>query len=205
MRAASYAHGATPRSETLYRCFYAVQFTPDVTGYVMGVIEALKGHRADVRWTSERNIHLTLRFLGEISAAQVAAAKEALAAARLAPFRLRARGLGAFPAMRAPRVFWAGVEGEHQGDTDRLLHAQQQTEHWARAVGLAPEGRRYVPHITLGRVGSAGAGLKALTDDVITRDCCSEFCTIGRLVLMRSVFGERGPEYSVIAAVPLAV
>ena len=112
-------------------------------------------------------------------------------------FTVRASGLGAFPLMRAPRVIWAGVEGEAREDTDRLLHLQALTERRATELGLAQERRPYAPHITLGRVTPPFGGLKELMDDVIGRECRSPYCTIDELLLMRSTLAPGGSVYEV--------
>lgn len=171
----------------LHRCFYALRFGVEVNAYLATIIEALKQHRADVRWVPSRNIHLTLRFLGELTDAQFEKARTIPAIPRSGDLSLRARGLGAFPLMRAPRVIWAGVEGETRHDTDRLLQLQGMTEEWARRIGLPPENRGYSPHITLGRVARPSPGLHELTNDIISRECQSDYSRIGEIVLMRSV------------------
>lgn len=190
-----------PTSSTpLHRCFHALHFSAEVVEYLENLIGNLRRHGADVRWSRARHLHLTLRFLGDITDAQLTSAMAQMREASLgAPFRLLARGLGAFPALRAPRVIWAGVAGEFTGDTHRLTAVQQTTEHWARALGLTPEGRRYSPHITLGRVPGASAGLHALMDEIITGTCESPATTIDRISLMRSELHPDGPRYEVMA------
>ncbi len=183
--------------EPTHRCFFAVKFSREVEDYIVSVITGLKRHRAAVSWTPVGNIHLTLRFLGDIGDVQLARARSA-ELPPFHPFTLAARGLGAFPLMRAPRVLWAGVAGASQTDTDRLLHLQQQTERWARALGLPPEERRYRPHITLGRVQRASDGLQEVTDEMITRECDSPFCRIGELLLMKSTPAPGGSIYETV-------
>jgi len=183
----------------LHRCFYAVQFGSEVTAYIASAIERLKRHRADVRWVPLRNIHLTLRFLGEITGEQLGMAKSVGSGSLpLRTISLRASGFGAFPLLRAPRVIWAGVEGESPEDRERLLHIQGRTEEWARGLGLPPENRRYAPHITLGRVARPSEGLKELTDAIIREECISPCTRIGAIVLMRSTLSRTGPEYEVL-------
>jgi 2'-5' RNA ligase len=183
----------------LHRCFYAVRLGSAVEGYLGGLIDALRRHGGGVRWVPVRNLHLTLRFLGEIGEEQLA---KAIAmpdpGASFAPFSLRARGLGAFPLMRAPKVIWAGVAGEAREDTDRLLHLQALTERSAMELGLPQERRPYSPHITLGRVSPPFHGLKELIDDLIGRECESPLCTVDELLLMRSSLMPEGAHYEVV-------
>jgi 2'-5' RNA ligase len=164
--------------------------------YLASIIAELRRHRANVRWVPEHNIHVTLRFLGEITAAQIDTARTLMETAEaFQGFSLCASGLGAFPLLRAPRILWAGVDGESRADLDRLLHVQARTEQWARHIGLAAERRTYSPHVTLGRVARPLEGLKEVIDDLIGRECHSAFSRIDELVLMRSVFASGGVRY----------
>jgi len=184
----------------LHRCFYAVKFTDEVTNYIAGVIAELRRHRADVAWTAPRNIHLTLRFLGEITDAQLHEARTLPGTDPLPhAMSLAARGLGAFPMLRAPRILWTGVASEAEIDTDRMLHLQQHTERWARQLGLEPENRKYSPHITLGRIRRPDSHLRTLMDDIIARECDSGFCRVDTLLLVRSSLGPEGAQYETVA------
>lgn len=190
----------TSHASALHRCFYAVRFSQEVTSYLASIITELKRHRTNVRWIPERNIHLTLRFLGEINDAQLAKACELIEAEQsFKGISLCARGLGAFPLLRAPRVIWAGVDGETRADLDHLHVMQKHTEEWARRIGVQPEQRSYTPHITLGRVARPFEGLKELMDDIIGRECQSALCRVGEVVLMRSTLSSGGASYETIA------
>lgn len=195
----------TSASRGEHRCFYAVKFNDAVTRELSDVIATLAAHNADVRWTPPGNIHLTLRFLGEITGAQLLQARELMDEAReLARFAVAARGLGAFPTLRAPRVLWAGVDAAVDGTDREGLHAlQERTERWARTLGLPPESRRYRPHITLGRIARATPGLRALIDDVTTRSFASSGCAIDRVILMRSRLDHAEPRYEELRSVAL--
>lgn len=182
----------------LYRTFYAIRLSPPINDYLAGTISELRSHGATVSWTPRQNLHITLRFLGDITAEQLERARSLPELEdRHQGFSIRAEGLGAFPLLRAPRIFWAGVAGEGTQEMDRLLHLQGRTEEWARKAGLPPENRRFAPHITLGRVRRPFTRLKELTDDVIGRECHSETCRVDRLVLLRSTLTPDGSIYEV--------
>ncbi len=103
------------------------------------------------RWVRPEGIHLTLKFLGDVPAAQVAGLGVMLeeVAAHCAPFELVASGLGCFPNCAKPRVVWAGLR-----DTGNDLHTlQQAVDDGAARLGFAREekGRGFNPHLTLAR------------------------------------------------------
>jgi len=115
--------------------------------------EALQGRLAGlgdkVRWVNARNLHLTLRFLGEISRSQVETVCLAVrcAAARVDAFSIRLSGTDCFPSPRRPRAFWIGLADA--SDVTRLFQA---VEEELFSAGFPREARPFSPHLTLGRV-----------------------------------------------------
>jgi 2'-5' RNA ligase len=132
------------------RSFVAVVLPEEVRRVVYEAAGALRRDVPGVAWVKEENLHVTLRFLGSQEPAALARITEALraAAAGLAPFPASVEGFGAFPSPRAPRVVWAGI-GQGAGELRRLHH---EVEAALAACGVAPEGRAFHPHVTLGRV-----------------------------------------------------
>jgi 2'-5' RNA ligase len=190
---------AMQQDKTTHRCFYAVKFSPEVTRYIATVMEELRRHRADVKWTAAQNIHLTLRFLGEIDDRALRRAEELPDQEEPSESMLiRAEGLGAFPLLRAPRTLWTGVAAATEHDMDQLRHLQKRTETWAQRIGLPAENRRFSPHVTLGRVRQPSASLKDLMDDLIARECRSELCRVDELLLLRSTLDRSGPTYETL-------
>ncbi len=103
-----------------------------------------------VRWTPAGNLHLTLRFLGEIDGLQQRMLAHGLAeiAARHAPLALFADGVGCFPNARRPSVLWCGL----QGDLAALSRLQAEVETAAQSAGLPAEAKPFTPHLTIGRL-----------------------------------------------------
>lgn len=132
------------------RTFVAIEL-PEV---VHAALEDLKGRLRDAgvraSWVKAGNIHLTLRFLGEIDEDQSARIVDMLESeyASVRPFVLQVRGVGAFPNARRLSVLWVGCEPA-DGPLERV---QQAAETAARAVGLAPEAKAFRPHLTIARV-----------------------------------------------------
>ncbi len=103
-----------------------------------------------VKWVPAANVHLTLKFLGDIQPDQVEPILTALRreVADLSPFSFAVEGFGCFPGIRRPRVLWAGV----QETTGQLQALQERVERALNPLGFPPEGRAFSPHLTLGRV-----------------------------------------------------
>lgn len=102
---------------------------------------------ADARWIPPEQLHLTLCFIGEVDHGVCADVRAALGTVTSAPFFLRIQGVGFFPPRGQPRVVWAGIEkNEHMAVLQRKIVTR------LFALGLAPENRKFAPHITLARL-----------------------------------------------------
>jgi 2'-5' RNA ligase len=133
------------------RLFVAHELPSSVRS-ALGDVSARLRSRAGrgVRWTDPAGIHLTLKFIGEVEAAAVAAIRRALAAIRAEnPLEVGFRGLGWFPDARHPRVLWAGVEAGSE-----LAELAAEIERVLEPLGIARETRKFQPHLTLARIKS---------------------------------------------------
>lgn len=101
-----------------------------------------------IRWVPAENIHLTLKFLGDVADTHLIFLKQTIsqAAEAHAPFDLQIGGLGCFPNLRAPRVIWVGVHAPAA-----LSSLQKAIEAGAARLGYEKEARAFSPHLTLGR------------------------------------------------------
>jgi 2'-5' RNA ligase len=145
------------------------------------------------------NLHLTLRFLGNLEPAALEKVREAVAVAgtAVAPFTVEVGGLGGFPSGRRPRVVWAGVIAG--GERLRALHAALEAALVAR--GIAGEGQAFHPHVTLARARDPrGAG--GLESALGARLRFGEV-RVAAIHLMRSELDPRGARYSVLAEATL--
>jgi 2'-5' RNA ligase len=133
------------------RSFIAIELPDDLKLRLTQLVTELKrdGPPA-VKWVNPESIHLTLKFLGNIAAERIEAVTGAMeAAARgIAPFRLRAQGLGVFPNLKRAQVAWVGINGE----VERLNRLQKQLESELARLGFSPESRAFTPHLTLARL-----------------------------------------------------
>jgi 2'-5' RNA ligase len=137
------------------RTFIAVELEPAVRTPLVKLLRSLPADR-DVRWCTEHQLHVTLKFLGDVRDADVPKVCEAAAAAsrQVEPFTIRIRGLGCFPSPRSPRVLWCGVD-DPAGGCKRWVEL---ADPLLDALGFPPEQRAFTAHITLGRVRGPGGG-----------------------------------------------
>jgi 2'-5' RNA ligase len=108
-----------------------------------GLAEPLPG----VNWTAPEQLHVTLRFLGDVTAETKRAMIERLSVVRVNPFILPIEGIGTFPPNRPPRVLWIGLGSGHP----RLFQLRQRLDDALLAAGLQLDVRTFHPHITLAR------------------------------------------------------
>lgn len=103
-----------------------------------------------VRWVASENIHLTLKFLGDVDAGHIPALERIIArvCSEFAPFTLTIGGAGAFPNIRKPNVIWVGVRGQ----VDTAARLAERIDAACATLGFAREERAFTPHLTLGRV-----------------------------------------------------
>ena len=136
---------------SMLRAFIAIELPGGLQKAISQVIEHLQSNagKSAVRWVAASNIHLTLKFLGEIAPTSLSAIEEALTieAGLHSGFRLEAAGLGAFPNTKRPRVIWLGVEAPPE-----LTLLQRGIDAATAKLGYASEARPFSPHLTLGRV-----------------------------------------------------
>jgi RNA 2',3'-cyclic 3'-phosphodiesterase len=102
-----------------------------------------------VTWVKPAQIHLSLRFIGEVAPSMVQRLQTALLKVRARELTLQLQGMGTFPPGKTPRVVWIGV-----GKNESLLQLRHKIEYQLTTVGLPGEGRKFHPHVTLGRVKS---------------------------------------------------
>jgi len=147
---------------------------------------------ADLKTVEPENIHITIRFLGNISAATVDKIYDEMKKTQFAPFNVKVCGLGAFPDVRYPRVVWAGLtEG-----SDELRGIFTQLEPHLQSLGFAPDLKGFSPHLTIARVRSGRN--KAELAKLIMENKNYEFGTLRAacLRLKKSELTPRGPIYS---------
>lgn len=186
----------------MIRSFIAIDFPDETRKALEDIQKELKQSGAGVRWIKPSSIHLTLRFLGNIHAAQVEEIARAVAQEirDQPPITLRPAGLGAFPSLRKPRVIWIGMEGEVQ----RLTGIQARVETALEVLGFAREKRSFRPHLTIGRVKDR-RWLQSLVDAMATLDM-KPFNSFDadEIILYKSDLRPTGAIYTKLHRMPLA-
>ena len=184
-----------------HRIFIAVELDPALHQAVAATQRALEDAGARIKWVKPANLHFTLRFLGEITPAQVALAKVATreAARDFAPFAITLRRLGAFPSLHRPQVVWVGVD---QGAEELEALARRVNERLAH-YRFPAEDRRFRPHLTLARVRDArqwGDVVRALDR---YREVEVGTQTVQAVCVMESRLTPHGPVYARVEEVVL--
>ncbi len=150
------------------RTFIAVEAVDGVHTQAQAAIERLRPLGPNVKWVEPENLHWTLQFLGDLKDEEIAEVCRRVqkVVADIEAFSITAAGVGAFPKPDRPRVLWLGAD---EG-AESFCQLQAAIEQNLEGMGFRGENRRFMPHLTLGRVGPAdnhaalGEGLSALGD-----------------------------------------
>jgi len=136
---------------SVVRAFIAIDLPPNLQDRLSQLSNALKKEMGDVpiRWVATENMHLTMKFLGDVSLNNLDVLTNILIreAAVREPMVISLGGVGAFPKTRRPRIIWAGMEAPPE-----LASLQRGIDKQTARVGYAREQRPFSPHITVGRV-----------------------------------------------------
>ena len=179
------------------RAFFAVELPPAARTQAVAAINALRLEAGDqTRWVPEENLHLTLKFLGEIDPDRIPKLVHAAAAklVRELPFEAELGGLGAFPSARAARAVWLGVT-QGAGPLARLA---RKFDAAASRIGQARESRPYRAHLTLGRLRSP----RRVALERVTVPGGAPF-SVDEVVLFESRLSSDGSNYRPLARLPL--
>lgn len=144
------------------RIFIAIEVSSEIARAAHELVERLARARETVRWVQPENMHLTLKFLGEVEDVRTIDVCRAVQAAvePFASFPFRCGGVGAFPNASRPRTVWIGLD---QGEAP-MIALQESVDRALYDIGFPLESRRFHPHLTLGRVKRECRDLPKLLD-----------------------------------------
>jgi 2'-5' RNA ligase len=177
----------------MHRLFVAIRPPEDIRDLLTDAMD----DGADFRWQDDQQLHLTLRFIGEVERPLGEDIAAALATIRPPSFELRIRGTGRFE-QRKSGALWAGVEPRAP-----VAALAAKVERICQSAGLEPERRAFHPHITLARwKGRRSREIATFLDR--TRGLTSEPFTADRFILFESRLSRHGAHYEEVASYPLA-
>ncbi len=127
----------------MYRLFVAVDLPEEIREELGAICFGLPG----AKWVKVEQIHITLRFIGEVNGGMFRDIREALAEVKGGPFTLQVKGMGTFPPGKKSNVLWAGLE-----KSGELYQLKKRVDNRLKALGLEPEKRKFSPHIALARL-----------------------------------------------------
>jgi len=178
------------------RTFIAAEIPAGIRRQVTGFIDGHKKKALPIKWVSYENLHITVKFLGEIDADM----KQRITAVLHDVCQLHDRfeigfsGIGCFPDPRRPRVLWVGIE---QGAAQLSALAHDIDERHA-ALGFKQE-KKFHPHLTIGRIRKP-----CMVDEILAGEFAAEPFPVGSVTLFRSTLTPEGPRYDPLDTVDLA-
>ena len=181
------------------RVFIAVDIDdPMLVSRLERLIDSLRATGVPMKPVEPENLHITLRFIGEVPEGLVEEIKrEVIGRLEFDPFDLELKGLGAFPGPYRPRVVWVGVGEGSEG----LRRLHDLVEEGLRRLGVPPErgAKEYVPHLTLARI-KGSRNIQALTKLILEHgDYPVGRMRVTSVRLKKSTLTRRGPIYETLA------
>ena len=176
----------------MHRLFVAIRPPEPIRDRLIGAMGGISG----ARWQSDEQLHLTLRFIGEVDRHRAGDIHAALGAIHHPRFAIAISGLGTFDRRGQPESVWAGVT-PHQP----LRELHKKVDQAIARVGVAPEQRAYLPHITLARLKRSSGSVRNLLEQ--SGGLSSPAFTVESFALFESKLTPDGAAYSVIERYPL--
>ena len=177
----------------LIRAFIAISIPAPVQNVVENIQDRFKKIRAPIRWVRPSNLHLTLKFLGNVTQEQIKGVKKCLSEAgqEVNSFTLKTSEIGGFPNLNYPKVLWLGFS-----DPDGQLHKlAENIEFQLQKIGFEPERRKFTPHLTIGRIKSPKGKknfIRLLHEE--KNVSCNDIC-VSCFKLIKSDLKPTGPKY----------
>ena len=186
------------------RTFIAVEMSPRVIGRVGDLIDKLRVAAAEVNWVRSQQMHLTLKFLGDVPDTETPDICRVVSqvTAGFEPFEIVCRGAGAFPNIQAPRTLWIGIE---DGAAELKSLQTALDDALKSELGYGKEQRGFHPHLTIGRVkreppGSAGELARLLEQH---SEFDADLAVVDEIVTFASFLDRHGPTHEAICRAPL--
>ena len=180
----------------MVRCFIAVECNnSEVVEGIRKVQGAVESTGANLKHVEPENIHLTLKFLGEIPQHKVDEVAEIINDISFEPYSFKVEEVGVFPNLRRPATIWAGITN---GVSD-LAAVFEEVDSKMGKLGFDRERRRFHPHLTISRVRSGKNKDQLVEELVAAKDQVFGSINVDRIVLKKSVLTPKGPIYTTLA------
>jgi len=183
------------------RIFVAVELARSIREKLSEIERRLQGTGNRVKWVEVSSLHLTLKFLGEIEEEllQGVFAVCEKVAEEISPFVIELTGVGAFPNPSSPRVIWVGVE---EGK-ERLESLALRLDEGLSQAGFPAERRKWIPHLTLGRVKELREAGKLKQLILQEKESYGGEMKVGEFSVIKSHLTPAGPLYTTLKGFPL--
>src|SRR5215813_1474257 len=189
--------GAGRNSQTeVIRAFICIDVSASIKARLAALQDELRKLNAQVSWVKPENIHLTLKFLGDVSHSELPKIIEAVrrVIGSCSPFEVEVEGAGCFPSPRKPNVLWVGFANLPPA----LITLQKAFEDELERVGFAREEKSFKPHLTIGRIRQP-RNAQRLAEELLKRGFPAEGFQADEIILMRSDLTPRGAIYTPLA------
>ncbi len=182
------------------RTFICIEIPADIRRRIEELQRTLRSLDAQASWVRVQNIHLTLKFLGDVERGRIETVTEAVADAALetCPFEIEIGGAGAFPSPKNPRVLWVGLV--RIADELRQLH--RTVENNLARSGFARDEKKFSPHLTIARLRSL-RNAALLAEKLIATGFAPESFLAREVIVMRSELSSAGSIYTPLAIIKL--
>ncbi|TAL24658.1 MAG: RNA 2',3'-cyclic phosphodiesterase [Nitrospirae bacterium] len=182
------------------RCFVAIELPDEIKKTIDEYVAKLMETKADVKWIPSKNLHLTLKFLGDTPEKIVPDISKRLSEiTRLHnSFDIRISGAGVFPNIKYPRVIWLGIN-----DSEEIIKLQRDMDEALKEFGFETDDREFRPHLTIGRIRSSK------NKDVLIRELSTlkavDFgkIEVKNIALMKSELKPGGAEHFRLIEIPI--
>ena len=183
------------------RTFIAVSLSSSVLAGIEKTVQTLQTHFGDVRWVEPQNMHVTLKFLGDIPLNDLPQLIRTVTQCtrEMDSFDLTFQEIGAFPNRESPKTIWIGCrEGSKE-----LIQLAERIDTGLSSLGFPKESRRFLPHLTIGRIKKPvqESPLMSLLDEEQNRLFGS--CSVSEVQIFSSELTRHGTIYDELAAIPL--
>ena len=182
------------------RTFICIEVPPQIKERIDSLQRALRMNNAQISWVKPSNIHLTIKFLGDVPLSKIDSVRDSLgrAAKGVSQFEIEVSGAGCFPSARNPRVLWVGLSDLPDGL--KQLHSNIESE--LAREGFPREQKRFSPHLTIGRVRSPQNAART-AEDLIAQGFEPETFRAREVIVMRSELNSSGSIYTPQAVIKL--